>query len=156
MGISTLGNLINSNTNQAFTYNDFIQISKGRFPNKSSSFHRTRGKEGVKIINAIPHEALTALTLNPKPFKEGEIVSFESDNEGPCYGIIYPSNNTIQQVRVDDSGFFTEVGTPYDTSQWEEKDWKGYSEINPNSGETNTYVGVQRVAMWNKLIRGAE
>ena len=147
MNIYTLGGLINKTTNKPLTKSDFIQISKAHFPLKPPSFHRARGKEGMRILAQVPLDAIRALTLPHKPYKTGEMVYFESDNEGPVYGIIDLAKNQIQQLRTDHSGFYVEAGTPYDTSQWDAQDWE--DTIDPITNNV-IWTGVRRASMWGK------
>ena len=95
----------------------------------------------------MPLEAITALTKPPKPFKTGEVIYFETDAEGPAYGTIDVDKQLIQQLRTDNSGFYVNTGTPYDTSQWTAQDWE--DTIDPVTDDV-TWTGVRRASRWGK------
>ena len=157
IGVTTLGDLFDRNSNLPYTNAQFAQIARDAHPGRNAAFYARKGREGASFVSQIPNDALNVLTSPRAPFREGEIVLFESDAEGPAYGKISPAKQEIQTLNVDESGFFQAVGTPNDTSQWDQRDWDGY--VDHTTNPPQTFTAVQRVAVWNPrsdppLIRG--
>ena len=53
------------------------------------------------------------------------MIRFQDDLNETVFGRVLKDNNTemIQELNVDDSGFYTEIGSPYDTHNWDDADW---------------------------------
>ena len=90
--------------------------------NSALAFYNKKGKEGIHIVEQMPADIRNSLLTTPPPLKEGEIVIWESDSDGIAFGIIHPSSNSIQMIRVDESGYFEPIGTPTSTEDWDEQD----------------------------------
>ena len=47
------------------------------------------------------------------------VMKIQHSSRSILYGIYAKSNNTLQTLRVDSSGYYEPVGDPYDTSDWD-------------------------------------
>ena len=151
LDIKNLGDLFNSVTNLFFTNEEFIRIIKSAAPQLCAALNLANLTSGKvrrtstilsDLVGQIPTAIKTIMIQGDTEYNENEIVAFtESYLDGSSevlYGKYSRTQNTLETLRVDSSGYYEPVGVPHDTSTWD------------------TQTEFSKTAIQNKLILGVK
>ena len=101
------------------------ELAEEMYSNDSNIPKSRWKREATKILGSVPAAHTQALLTNRKDYSNKELIRFQDDLNETVFGRVIKDNNTemIQELNVDDSGFYTEIGSPHDTHNWDNSDW---------------------------------
>ena len=137
LDIKNLGDLFNSVTNLFFTNEEFIRIIKSAAPQLCAALNLPNLTSGKvrrtftilsDLVGQIPPAIKTIMIQGDTEYIENEIVAFtETYLDGSSevlYGKYSRTQNTLETLRIDSSGYYEPVGVPHDTSTWDDNFFK--------------------------------
>ena len=130
MGITTFGDLFDHGAGQFMTTADFKNIARNNRQSMAASLDlrhvsasriNSAAAACTKAVNAIPDAIANMMISGDSAVKDNEIVAFtETYADGTTENLYgYYRSNKLDTLRVDSSGYYEPVGTPYDTTTWD-------------------------------------